>query len=279
MAEPYDTVNAVGSGPKYWWRMQGTSALNIPNEGSGGIVSLREELGSGGTKALTYQYDSGPLGEGSHGVHLQSTNRQAGLESNDILSLTAKGAIFMVVKPTSASWNWDNQCAGISDNAFDSDMITITPFNGASKRLYLEVQNINSTQEYWDKATNGHNIQNGVVATIGFQAPTSDPGTWEAFVDGSEVTMTHGGDSSPDTPDNWWGDNFTGERMHFGYRNGVTASAQSIYDMVIYEFLIFDERLTADDYLTLHNALGGIGPFESKTIRRTGRRLFSANTP
>jgi len=261
VAQPYSTIEGLGSGPELWLRFKGASAGAITNEGSGSSDTMSEH-GPGTSAGLTYQYDTNPRGETNSGLKCTS-GQILGVRINNQSYLTNKGTWMTLFKSLNAGASQGRWMAGFWSGT-DDEYVAIRT---AAGEVELHQQNSGTDDQFWTTSgapdlldTNPHSVAITMAST-----PT-------IYVDGAVQTVVETDD--PQVPDNHWWDNFSEDHSIFT-RGNVHGTDHS--DWVMYEYLCWDEVLSAANISTAHVILTTIDPFESKTIRRTNRRLFYAH--
>ncbi|MAG24816.1 hypothetical protein CMI47_04480 [Candidatus Pacearchaeota archaeon] len=271
MAEPYDTINAIGSGPDYWWRFAGASATAVTNEGSEAALAWAETIND--TADFTYQHSTNARGEANRGFHVGASNLDAGIETPTALqNQDAKGTIMVVFRATSASPVWPRWTAGVSDGNYD---LHVNDFScSAAGSLEYHIQDSGADDERWNSTSNVSPAPSDQLHhSIAIVPPTGTSGNAELYYDGSVVAVTFDDFGADDVNNNHWMDNYSGEQAHWGARPSV--GGEDMTNLVVYEFLIWNERLTAQQVSDAHDVLFAANPFTTKTTRRVGRRLFS----
>lgn len=283
MAEPYDTISAIGnrspSGPRHWYRFSDVSG-GVTDEG---YASSSRDLAEHTSSALgspfnwTYRAEANPRGDGFGML----ANGQGGLLSA-ALGMTqaqAEGLMMIHFRFTSPAGPASSAFMVGTFASFDKFYNRIAT-DGAGNIYYL-IQDAGADDEIWrvnetDYTGNVVDNQNHTIAVAPASNPTGKP---RIYIDGlrmSDAELDHiTGDDNVDN-DLWWID--YGEALAVGYRGGV--NKEPVTDTVYYDVLLWDEELTDANVADIHTALAGTPAptgFSSKTVRRAMlRRLFSA---
>ena len=266
MAEPNDSINAIGSGPEYWYRFAGADAASQTNEGSGDATAF-----SNVGVAPTFQHSTNSFGEANRGVLAPPMGSIGGIESSSPLGgLSNKGTMMVVLRAISGSPSPGLFLMGLSDGNFDDDYLDFQYVaNPNVFRWHTQDAFVGDTNFLYDDTS--INLADGdhhSLCVVASDNPANPP---QMFADAIEDTTV--AESVGTTPRNFWWDNFTGgERIAIFHRDGV--GGVDHFDWVCYEFLMWDERLTPAQVQDAHNALFNQIPITSKTIRRNNRRLY-----
>lgn len=263
MAEPYDTINAVGAGPAHWYRFSDVSD-GVTDEGQGTARNLSEQS-AGGAFNWTYQAEANPAGDGYGMEH----GGQGGLLSSPLGLTAARGAICLVFRTTAIDTAANlNYMAG-TWAGFDVYYNVLGAFTGTGNPLALWQNNTTSLDYVHVAATN---LRDNEPHSLIYIPPSTTSGTSHLYVDGVAAVSPTLVEAGTPVDNNVWWDSY-GEQVAVGYRGAVNDAPND--DVVIYEVAMWDELLTAGNVLTIHNALMGITSFSNKTIRRRNRKLFA----
>ena len=268
----YDQIFPIAA-PEHWYRFSDASG-GVTDEGYAGSLKDLSQIDDGGAANMTYQAEANPYGDG-YGVKF---NGQGGFTSAHLGISGSTGTMIGVFRTTGThvGGGW---LFGLWDS-FDDDYIRFGPNTSNGYPIY-SIQDGGADDEYWVDLTGA--VDDDAVHSVAITKPASTTATPIMHVDGVNQTsgLTHSGDDNVDN-DWWWDDSGFSEKVAVGVRGGVVNNTQA-EEIVAYEFLIFNTALTdqeiADIHVILTNA-GGVLPaitFSTKTIRRVGRRLFSAN--
>ncbi len=265
MAEPYDTIESIGSGPTNWYRMQSASG-NVSNEGSQGSNDLTQISSFNGT----YQYGTNPFGDTNAGILCNGTG---GLASSGIASSYAKGTMMMVIEAnTAGSPTSDRYLTGVYDGQSDDDYVDI--YVGAAGEPKYHIQDDTPDNQDWQVTAS--DVGDGDPHSVAAVCPTNASALPIIVIDGVAGTVTEASQEGTDIDNDWWmdeggWDNAGGDNITAFYRGGFGTGHD---DWIIYEILFWAERLTEAQIQTAHNALFNIASGLSKRTRRSGRLAY-----
>ena len=265
MAEPEDSINAIGSGPIYWYRFAEASAGALTNSGSGDATAF-SVVGID----VTYQHSVNSFGEANRGILAPPSASIGGLESASPLSgFTTNGTMMVVIRSITGTPSSALFFAGVSDGAFDDDYIDFRPIPGGAFQYHTQDAFTGDTSwTYNDSGPDAADGNHHSLAVVGSDNPSNPP---QLFFDAVEDTTL--AESLGTTPRDFWVHDFTGgDRISLFQRDGV--GGVDHFEWVIYEFLCWNERLTPAQVQDAHNVLFNQIPITSKTIRRNNRRLY-----
>ncbi len=259
MAEPHDTVDALS--PVHWWRF-GDASTSITNEGSASEALTEIDSFNG-----TYQAEAGPV-SGS-GMEFNGTG---GLTTTDLSSsLVSSGGTMTWCFRTNGTPNTTLFHVGWyegTDNRYNSIALN------ASGLPNYKLQDAANDDENWT-ADSSADLRDGLVHTITIQPAVGTGSTPTMYIDGVSATLTHtSGDDGVNN--NYWWQNYLAPLMAIGIRGG--ANTFDLDNIIMYELALFGTVLSASDALAVHVAMTSpTVSYSTKTIRRHGRRLYSAN--
>jgi hypothetical protein len=267
MAEPYDTLNAIGSGPALWYRFSDASG-GVTNEGSlGAGENLIEANGDTGTFNWTYEYEDSPAEGAGKGM---LAGGQGGLKSGNT-GLTAKGTMVYVYRTNGTPGSSQHQVSFYDGG--DAEGIQLAVDNAG--RLRYRIQDAGADDEGWvsGAATYADNKPHSFIVSPGITGSNSQP---QIFVDGVLEAFSHEEDTTggPDTvPNDFWWDLMT-ESLSVGLRDSFGDFEAS--NLVFYEVMAYNDIVDADEAADIHRLLArDLGDFSNKTIRRRNRRIFN----
>lgn len=260
MAEPYDTINALGNGPQHWWRFSVASG-NVTDEGTGTARDLAPQSSNTGAFNGTYRFDTNPFGDG-FGVRF---NGQGGFEGSSIAMAGTRGTMFVVYR-TVGTPSTDAFHFGF-DAGFDIDYCHLAIGNGSD--ILYRIQDAGADDEIW--FSGDVSADNSAVHSMSVSNPADSTSDAIMSFDGSSLSVTFNGDD--DVPNNHWWNNFV-EQVHVGVRGSVDTLAVS--NLIAYELLLFDTVLTTQELSDAHDILTTffVTPL-AKHQRRRGRRVFN----
>lgn len=262
MAEPFDTINAINTGPEHWWRFSVASG-SVPDEGQATARVLNPEIGNSGAFNGTYQFDVNPFGDG-FGIRF---NGQGGLQAAGTGLTSARGTMFIVYRtvgnPTTEQAQFGFRVGS------DQDYVDISSDDIGRIQYRIQDGPQNTDAELFFGGTGQNDSAVHSMAVSPGPNATTAPDVW---MNGVTLSVTHAGDGA--LADNYWWDSFV-ELINVGMRGGVLDLEVS--NMVAYEFLLWDTVLTAQQISDVHDVLTTLGPSALiKHQRRRGRRLFDA---
>ena len=270
--EPYSSIiGSAASYPNIWWRFNPASG-SIPNDpAADAVTATLDAHNAPDVLNATYRFEASPTGEtdeyglrfnGSGGFFESAASDVPGAGPHTyVISFRSDGAV-----PTGDGLAILNSFAGV-----DTDMHRIALNDDGT--VTVHIQNASTQKEFWN--VTGVNVLDDAVHTIIWVTASSDPGDPTVYVDGVAETLSgHVDDSVPDDYD--IGD--YAESWAVGYMGGQNGNQAD--DIVVYDVLLYEGAPSAGEALTIHKALTGTLnelTFSTKTIRRTGRRIYSAN--
>jgi hypothetical protein len=271
--EPYTSVTqSAASYPNIWWRFNPASG-SIPNDPAAeAVTATLDAHNAPDALNATYRFEASPTGE-SDEFGLRFNGAGGFNEGNQSDAITSAGPHTYVISfrsdgpiPTNDGLYILNSFSG-----FDLAMHRIALENDGT--VSVKMQNSSTQDEWWTAA--GVDVLDDNVHTIIWVTAAADPGDPIVYVDGVAETLSgHVDDNVPD--DYNLGD--YDQDWAVGYRGGVNGNQAD--DLIVYDVIVYDGVPSAGEALTIHKALTGtLGEltFSTKTIRRTGRRIYSAN--
>ncbi len=260
MPEPYDTINAINTGPEHWWRFSVASG-SVTDEGQATARNLNALAGGSGSFNGTYRFDANPFGDG-FGIRF---NGQGGFQATSTGLSTARGTMFVVFRSVGNPGTAQFQFGFRAGN--DIDYCHLSAHTDGSI-LYV-IQDGSSDDEFFNGSSGNNDSAVHSMAVIPSASTTVEP---DLFVDGSSISLAaHVEDN---VPDNYWWDSFT-EIINVGMRGAILDFEAT--NLVAYEMLLFDTVLSAQQISDVHDILttAFVAPLV-KHQRRRGRRVFNA---
>lgn len=253
MAEPYDTINSLGSqgGPKSWFRFNAASG-GIPDEGQDPVVNGLSEVNDGGAFNGTYRFETDPSGLG-FGLKLNGTGGlgqtvQTGDNTFNVASITNGQTVIVLLRKLAGSTQTQFQIGAFTGS--DSQYVSYNVNTTGSANV--KVQDAVSDDEVY--FVTGDATFNDNLAHSWCHRTTSSDVLPKLYIDGVSQAVTHGGDDG--VVGNYGiEDSFL---PAVGFRGGVGSTRTT--DMIYYEWLVFDESLSDADILTASQILIGIAP-------------------
>jgi len=247
VAQPYDTINAIGNGPREWWRYNEASG-NIPNEGNSAEARALQPVQSFNG---TYQVETGPDGDGFglefNGVgFLQSVG-----PINNVNAYASRGTVMHVLRHKGVP-NKDDYHLVFSTGVDQSELYLSAHRDG----IILEFKQTpftNGEATFTDNSFFGMDFRDELAHSMTYVVGPDASTEGILYGDGlGEVTIVNP-DHVPDIPDNWWLNSMPGAFFNAGRRG--TGSGLALDNIVIYETLVWDEVLTQAQVIEAHNAL------------------------
>jgi hypothetical protein len=270
--EPYSSITGTtASYPNIWWRFNPASGSIPVDPAADAATATLDAHNAPDALNATYRFEASPTGEtDEYGLRFNGSGGFLETGASDapgagphtyVISFRSDGAI-----PTGDGLAILNSFAGV-----DTSMHRIALNDDGT--VSVHIQNASTQKEFWN--VTGVNVLDDAVHTIIWVTAASDPADPIVYVDGVAETLSgHVDDSVPDDYD--LGD--YSESWAVGYMGGQNGNQAD--DIVVYDVLLYDGAPSAGEALTIHKALTGTLnelTFSTKTIRRTGRRIYSAN--